>query len=257
LVKNNSSKYTVQYDLPINAREFAKYASPEIRKKFCYGQYPSFSLETLMKKQKEHFPRLKIPIPFIKLRANFSKLNGSIVEGVFRVSPGSNELSEYIENMKENNFDMNPTVDIHVICAAIKQFLRAIEPPLIPNSHVDECIRIGSEQNVTAEEMRKIVSKLPLNSIALIHNIVHLMRDVASPEHMKVTKMDYSNLAVVFTPSFIRTKTENSGVSQELIARSNSEKAFVTNLFKKLVIDESLIQTEIRRRRGASKSHRG
>jgi hypothetical protein len=237
--------------LPVTIRELAKFASAESKKRFGYGQFPVISLNAVMAAQKERFPRLKIPITFIKLRSNISRLNGFRTEGIFRISPAVNELTEFVENVKEKNYEIFPSLDVHTVAAAFKQYLRAIEPPIIPTSFYDDLIKLGSSEEREPEEFNAFISKLHYDHQTLIHNLVHIVREVASPENFKTTKMDHSNLAVVFTPSLIRKKTDSTS---DIVVKSNAEKNFVTNLFKKLKLDESMIQTEIRRRRGASKS---
>eukprot|EP00954_Amorphochlora_amoebiformis_P018313 1325274-Amorphochlora_amoeboformis.AAC.1 len=52
--------------------------------------------------------------------------------------------------------------------------------------------------------MSAIVSKLPRLNRNVLEYIIHFVTKIAQPRYVKVNKMTVSNLAVVFSPSFMR-----------------------------------------------------
>lgn len=90
-------------------------------------------------------------------------------------------------------------VDIHSVCCFLKDFLRNLQDPLIPQSKWSAFSVAISEDNKQMA-LDKIIQTLPqANRDTLAYLILHLQNVANSPE----CKMSTSNLATVFGPTIV------------------------------------------------------
>lgn len=148
-------------------------------------------------------------------------------------------MLEYIEKLKHNEFDTKLDGP-HIAATALKQWLRSLDPLLIPIEFYDEFISQG--QSASGTELAKMLKKIPEDHLCLLHALVEIVQETSSPQNFRETKMNIPILAVVFSPSIINYTGDSL---REVMARSAEESKLTANLFSKLEVDKSLIEVDI------------
>jgi len=62
-----------------------------------------------------------------------------------------------------------------------------------------------------------------------VRKLVEFLRELGKPENQQRTKMGYSNLALVFAPTFFRPPMTDC---QAMLAKSDLERAFIQKLLE-------------------------
>lgn len=89
-------------------------------------------------------------------------------------------------------------VDIHTICCCLKDFLRNLDDPLIPQEERENFAMEVADKNI--EKLKTLVLSLPqANRHTLAYLILHLQRVAATID----SKMPIYNLATVFGPTIV------------------------------------------------------
>ncbi|XP_069683890.1 rac GTPase-activating protein 1 [Periplaneta americana] len=138
---------------------------------------------------------------------NEIELRGLNEVGIYRVPGAERDVKGLKEKFLRGKGVPNLSkVDIHVICGAIKDFLRSLSEPLVTHSLWQDFVKAA--ENVYAEDgraaMYQAVCELPQpNRDTLAYLIMHLQRVAECPE----CKMPAENLAKVFGPTIVGYST--------------------------------------------------
>lgn len=90
------------------------------------------------------------------------------------------------------------SIDVHTICCCLKDFLRNLEDPLIPNKQRENFLEAVNDHD--KEKLKELVLSLPeANRHTLAYVILHLKRVAANID----SKMPVHNLATVFGPTLV------------------------------------------------------
>jgi len=185
---------------------------------------PTFgvSLETLMEKQKARFPDLEIPRIIPVLTDSILKLDAIRTEGIFRVPSSAEEVKQMKHEFDEGNYDcVKQFTNVHTPCALLKLWLRDLPTPIIPSNVYDACTE-------TPDKGYELILATSSNlHQKVISYLINYMQKLAVPEISEITKMNKDNLAMVFSPSFLRCPYQD--YNKALLA-SDKEKAFVLYL---------------------------
>ncbi|KAH8312783.1 hypothetical protein KR044_012940, partial [Drosophila immigrans] len=200
------------------------------------------TLPEVMELQKDKFPFRKLPwiqttlsehvsIIHDLLRSNcFYKrfkniqvllLNGKQTEGIFRVSADVDEV-----NCMKNRLDRwdvpdykNTMVDAHAPASLLKLWYRELYDPLIPDDYYEDCVNTEDP-----DKAKEIVNKLPqINQLVLTY-LIHFLQQFSNPEIVSCTKMDSSNLAMVFAPNCLRCTSDDPKV---ILENARKEMSFI------------------------------
>eukprot|EP01121_Diplochlamys_sp_Union-15-3_P020016 TRINITY_DN7679_c0_g1_i2.p1 TRINITY_DN7679_c0_g1~~TRINITY_DN7679_c0_g1_i2.p1 ORF type:complete len:163 (-),score=10.24 TRINITY_DN7679_c0_g1_i2:164-652(-) len=92
--------------------------------------------------------------------------------------------------------------DVHVVSALLKQYLRELPEPLITYVYYDDFITAWKTKD--KEVIKSLVEKLPVcqrKCLKLLLGFLHLVH-----KSSKINMMDAQNLAIIFSPSLLRTR---------------------------------------------------
>lgn len=131
-------------------------------------------------------------------------------QGLFRISPASaltNACKLSYQLQLRPNLKEFVSRDPHIPCALLKDYLRNMDPPLIPPSIyplISACPTSSQEQQIIYIHHTIFPALGSSDRRALLKSLLHLLHDVSS--HKKENLMDASNLAIVVAPSLIRSQ---------------------------------------------------
>ncbi|GAB5357466.1 hypothetical protein AAMO2058_000377100 [Amorphochlora amoebiformis] len=129
---------------------------------------------------------------------------GMTTEGVFR-KPGLHE--RIVELKKAFDHDIPVTFqpnDVHPAAGCLKQWLRELPEPLVPFQYYTLFLDNASS---SAEELRKIVRKLPQHNQELLGYLCEFLKELS--ENHEITRMHTQNIALVFAPNILRPEIDD------------------------------------------------
>jgi hypothetical protein len=186
----------------------------------------SYSLQNLMSIEKATNPDAKVPQLFTALLDGIRYHNGFKTEGLFRISPGVTDLDALRNDINAGIYNID-VLDAHVPAAMLKEWLRELPDPLIPRELYEGCINIARCETQNIESYIEIIAKTDEANRNVIIELIEFIKEMAKPEHEEHTKMGLKNLAIVFAPSFLRSKSDDLAV---LLKNNVFELQFVSNL---------------------------
>ena len=137
--------------------------------------------------------------------------------GLYRVPGSEREVKELKDKFLRGRGCPNlSTIDVHVLCGCIKDFIRHLREPLIPSSMWTEFIQATSNPDQTHGEsaLYQVIYNLPLpNRDTLAFMLVHFRR-IAEVEENKMT---ISNLSKILGPTIVGY---SSPTSENMIAET-------------------------------------
>ncbi|ALC46867.1 RhoGAP93B [Drosophila busckii] len=179
------------------------------------------TLGEVMELQKDKFPFRKLPWIQTTLSEHVLLLNGKQTEGIFRVSADVDEV-----NCMKNRLDRwdvpdytNNMVDAHAPASLLKLWYRELYDPLIPDDYYEDCVNTEDP-----DKAKEIVNKLPqINQLVLTY-LIHFLQQFSNSDVVSCTKMDSSNLAMVFAPNCLRCTSDDPKV---ILENARKEMSFI------------------------------
>ena len=133
-----------------------------------------------------------------------SKPEGLDEEGIFRKSVSIDEENETLGELSKRNYNyLEQITNPHLIASLIKKFFSNLKEPIIIYSIYETLLH---DQGVSDKKkhIKTHIQKLPkLNFMTLAFLIEFLKKDVLP--HESKSKMSANNLAICFSPSFMRS----------------------------------------------------
>eukprot|EP00053_Salpingoeca_punica_P012173 m.109026 g.109026 ORF g.109026 m.109026 type:complete len:520 (-) comp15879_c0_seq1:485-2044(-) len=188
------------------------------------------TLEDVMEAQADVHPDLKVPYVLKVLTEAIIKRNGHRTEGIFRV-PGDIDAVNNLKVLIDKNERPEESTDPHVPGSALKLWFRELYEPLIPADTYNACIKACDDAVKSVE----VVSTLPELNRRILLYIIRFLQLVGHPDNMKANKMTYDNLAMVWSPNFLRCPSNDPRV---IFDNTKKEMTFVRHLILNLVTDE-------------------
>ncbi|XP_041976226.1 rho GTPase-activating protein 39 isoform X2 [Aricia agestis] len=192
------------------------------------------TLSEVMALQKERFPNRQLPWVQVALSQQVLALNGKETEGIFRVSADVDEVNAL--KAKIDNWelpDASTLTDAHAPASLLKLWYRELYEPLIPDSLYGACVAAGHDPAACARALQRLP---PLNRLVLTY-LVSFLQQFSAPEVVSQTKMDSSNLAMVFAPNCLRCTAQDPRV---ILENARKEMTFMKTLITNL--DTSHVQ---------------
>ena len=157
------------------------------------------------------------------------KLGGCSTEGIFRV-PGDIEGVTALKLRIENgDYSLEERMrDPSVPASLLKLWLRELAEPLIPTSFYEMAIKCPVDRPDAAIG---VLDELPEVNLLVAKYLVKFLQLIGDPRYQPVTKMNISNLAMVFAPSFLRCPSDNP---LTILANSRLEQAYLKTLINYL-----------------------
>ncbi|KAN0011715.1 hypothetical protein ACTFIU_007281 [Dictyostelium citrinum] len=200
------------------------------------GNIFNCKIEDIMAAQKKKYPFLEIPFIVVFLKHKLVALDVFKTQGIFRVPGNVVDINSLKKRFDEGNYEVAPTENVYTIASLLKLWLREITEPLFPLTIYDQCIENSNKR----EKIFEIVASLPILNQKTISYIVELLQECGKPENVEHNKMNFPNLAMVFSPCFLRCSHTDPNI---LLGNIFKEKEFVQNLieyFKPLQVNDSL-----------------
>uniref|UniRef100_A0A182QI64 Rho GTPase-activating protein 39 n=1 Tax=Anopheles farauti TaxID=69004 RepID=A0A182QI64_9DIPT len=183
------------------------------------------TLNEVMELQKERFPDRQLPWIQTTLSEQVLLLNGKQTEGIFRVPADVDEVNMLKNLIDRWEFPENKgTMDAHAPASLLKLWYRELYDPLIPDELYDECVQT-EDPTVAAS----IVEKLPKINRLVLTYLIHFLQQFSLPDVVANTKMDSSNLAMVFAPNLLRCQSQDPKV---ILENARKEMTFMRTLIQ-------------------------
>ncbi|XP_055376859.1 uncharacterized protein LOC129609037 [Condylostylus longicornis] len=185
------------------------------------------TIEEVMQLQKDKFPDRKLPWIQVTLSEQVLLLSGKQTEGIFRVPADIDEVNNLKSRLDRWEVpEHKSTMDAHAPASLLKLWYRELYDPLIPDALYNECVQ--TEDPVEAD---RIINKLPaLNRLVLTY-LVNFLQQFVQPDVVNCTKMDASNLAMVFAPNCLRCMSDDPKV---ILENARKEMAFMRTLIQNM-----------------------
>lgn len=211
------------------------------------------SLDTLMELQRSRWPHKQLPWVLTTLCEAILKMGGETTEGIFRIAADTDELSFIKLVIDCINFDLldddgdildllnhssDEPVDVHVFACLLKQWFRSLREPVIPSSLYESCLQASSS---SIDAIYIVTESLPpLNKLVLGY-LIRFLQVFSAPENSSFTKMDQSNLSMVWSPNILRSPFLPMDLHPSVIfENTRKEMTFIRTLIQSL--DTSFIQ---------------
>ncbi|XP_055676633.1 uncharacterized protein LOC129785959 isoform X3 [Lutzomyia longipalpis] len=181
------------------------------------------TLHEVMELQKDRFPDRQLPWVQVTLSEQVLLMGGKQTEGIFRVPADVDEVM-YLKNRLDRWEipEYKPSMDAHSPASLLKLWYRELYDPLIPDELYEKCV-----QTEDPEEAANIVNKLPRLNKTVLMFLIHFLQQFAQPDVVANTKMDSSNLAMVFAPNCLRCTSQDPKV---ILENARKEMAFLRTL---------------------------
>jgi len=149
-------------------------------------------------KRQEKPTQPPVDIEVVDLCFNFLK-DFMEIEGLFRISGETAAVKEIFDSFA-HPITFPPKTSPHSVSSAFKQWLRSIDPPIIPHEVFNEAYAAYEIKDVQA--MSKLLANkvTPLN-YQILEKLVSFLVQLA--DKSSVNKMDFRNIGIVFGPSLL------------------------------------------------------
>ena len=123
------------------------------------------------------------------------------------------EVKEQFDSGERPNFLLPESmVDLHTVASLLKQYLRDLPEPLIPNMYYEEVMKLVTRDMHTSPDralprLAQVIAKLPPCSYNLLQYLSKFLFEIST--HSDKNKMPAMNLATVFVHSVIRPEDED------------------------------------------------
>jgi hypothetical protein len=179
------------------------------------------SLEELMEEQSISNPELKLPWIETTLIQLIIENGGEKTEGIFRIAGDPDQMQSAIVQLDQN---IKPRLkDCHIAAVLLKQWLRQLPTPLIPDSLYSKCLLVSNQ----SENACCLVDQLPAINRLVLAKLLQLLQSFCKNEVVSITKMDVSNLAMVIAPNVLKCESEDP---QMILMNSRKEMEFMKTL---------------------------
>lgn len=172
------------------------------------------SLERIMDLQtcSPFLKTLRLPWILTTLGEKLIETGGSETEGLFRCAADHDLLAQIrleidcvdfrkITDAKQMKSLLSNVQDPHVIAGLLKLFFRQLKEPVFPSSIYEACLQ--SCQDV--QMARRIFEEhLPNLNKDVVAYLIRLLQSLAESDKVTLTKMDTSNLSMVWAPNLLR-----------------------------------------------------
>ncbi|XP_050527705.1 rac GTPase-activating protein 1-like isoform X2 [Daktulosphaira vitifoliae] len=137
--------------------------------------------------------------PIIVHCINEIEKRGLEIVGLYRIS-GSEKEIKLLKEKFNNSLPCLDSVDIHVLCSYLKEYIRTQNTHLISEAILVKFGEAVQNFHTISLSLNRIVFQLPsVNRITLAYLILHLQKVARS----KSCNMDVNNLAIVFGPTIV------------------------------------------------------
>ncbi|KAJ2559467.1 hypothetical protein EV175_000331 [Coemansia sp. RSA 1933] len=152
-------------------------------------------------------------------------LGGEATEGLFRIPGDADSVALARLQIEAGSPDFGAIHDPNVPASLLKEWLRDLAHPLVPESQYALCMSAPHNHSLA----RQVLAELPPSSRLVIRYLLAFFTRLLRPSVRARTKMDASNLALVFGPSLLRNPASDP---KDMFANSSGEQRFVLSLIE-------------------------
>ncbi|KAJ1731916.1 hypothetical protein LPJ61_002295 [Coemansia biformis] len=163
-----------------------------------------------------------VPTILEHLTTQIVRLGGDRTEGLFRVPADADAVTMARLRLEAGCLDTPRDGDPNIPASLLKEWLRDLAEPLVPEALYDVCVAAPS--NATA-----VLSRMPPESLRVLKFLLAFLAELLRPDVQVHTKMDASNLALIFGPTLLRNPASDL---RDAFATSSAEQRFVLTLLE-------------------------
>ncbi|KAG9510157.1 Rho GTPase-activating protein 39, partial [Fragariocoptes setiger] len=204
----------------------------------------------------ERLMRLQATSPFLKtlqlpwiltiLTEKLLECGGAKIEGIFRCAADCDLIAQLkleidcldfrrITDSAQVRSLFSNVVDPHVIATLLKLFFRELPNSIFSCQLYDTCLKAAQEGAVVC--CRIVMDQLPPINKLIIGYLIRFLQVLASEENVANTKMDTSNLSMVWAPNLLRSDSVTSLTT--INADPNSVQAHINGAIKQIAVSTS------------------
>eukprot|EP01133_Synstelium_polycarpum_P013853 gene13853-16337_t len=139
---------------------------------------------------------------------NYFDLYAMKEEGIFRICGSSLEIKAMKQQIDAGQPIQFTPDRIHTFAGVFKLYFRELPEPVLTFEKYDAFLSIAS--SATPKQLISLLKTLPKCNQKLLQLILPLLHKIGKVENSKVNMMNFSNLAVVFGPGFLRAQVETN-----------------------------------------------
>lgn len=198
------------------------------------------SLERIMELQacSPYLKTLRLPWILTTLGEKLIATGGMETEGIFRCAADHDLIAQLrleidcvdfrkISDELQVRLLLCNVQDPHVIAGLLKLFFRQLSEPVFPSNIYDLCLQSGQQDEQACQRVfQEQLSNLNKDVVAYL---IRLLQMLAQPDKVANTKMDNSNLSMVWAPNLLRSPDDSmrlpnglGGYSQSTAGESKS-----------------------------------
>ncbi|OMJ24815.1 Rho GTPase-activating protein 39 [Smittium culicis] len=220
IISHTFSRLTNTYSKANNTRSLGSEEIKLIVISSTRNQLFGVPLDSIMTTPEFVDKKFNVPSILRVLTEAIVELGGHKTEGLFRV-PGDSDKVYLTRLQLEAGFSLKYTKDkLNVYASLLKEWLRELKTPLIPVSNYLLCTGNPKDLKIAY----RVLNKLPVHHHKTCVFLLNFLNFLAKEENSQITKMDASNLALVFSPYFLRNPIQDLKLS---LANSPAEQEFV------------------------------
>lgn len=172
------------------------------------------SLERIMSLQtcSPYLKMLRLPWILTTLGQKLLDTDGAVTEGIFRCAADHDLIAQLrleidcvdfrkIGDAKQIKSLLSNVQDSHVIAGLLKLFFRQLTEPVFPTHLYELCLQSSQDGQ---KACRVFNDHLPNLNKDVAAYLIRLLQHLSKPEQVVHTKMDNSNLAMVWAPNLLR-----------------------------------------------------
>jgi len=179
----------------------------------------SLPLDKIMELQKDTHPDLKIPFILQFLINTVYEMGGLQTEGILRLATNNAILNEIKSSLELGEFDVNFNNDPNLPACLIKNWLKSIATPIIPQDYYITLLELEDINDILI-----VIKKFPEINRQVLYHIVDFARKIA--EHEPINRMSISNLVIVFAPNLFKNSIG------DLLENTVKEGKLIMKIFK-------------------------
>lgn len=179
------------------------------------------SLERIMSLQtcSPYLKTLRLPWILTTLGEKLLETDGAQTEGIFRCAADHDLISQLrleidcvdfrkIVDAKQVHSLLSNVQDPHVIAGLLKLFFRQLYEPVFSAQIYEICLQSGQEGgHMACRVFNERLSNLNKDVVAYL---IRLLQLLAQPDKVSLTKMDNSNLSMVWAPNLLRAPSSQA-----------------------------------------------
>lgn len=176
------------------------------------------SLERIMSLQNcsPYLKTLRLPWILTTLGEKIMETGGAETEGIFRCAADHDLIAQLrleidcvdfrkITDSKQLHCLLSNVQDPHVIAGLLKLFFRQLYEPVFPSKLYEICLQNGQDGHSAC---RVFTERLPNLNKDVVAYLIRLLQFLANSENVVKTKMDDSNLSMVWAPNLLRAPSQ-------------------------------------------------